>query len=134
HKAVEVPESEMKHLVLLLDVSPSMLLEDAGPEKNISRRQRAYALMQSFFERVQLPDYRTSIIAVYNGAKPVVIDTKDREVVNNILEDLPMQFAFEAGKTELFTGLEEVVNIVKDFPPKSTVLMLVSDEIGRAHV
>ncbi len=127
HKANEIPESEMKHLVLLLDVSPSMQLVDAGLEKNISRRQRAYALMQSFFERVQLPEYRTSIIAVYNGAKPVVIDTKDREVINNILEDLPMQYAFAAGKTELFTGLEEVVNIVKDFPPKSTVLMLLTD-------
>lgn len=127
HQATEVPESEMKHLVLLLDVSPSMLLVDAGPERNLSRRQRANALMQSFFERVQLPEYRTSIIAVYNGAKPVVIDTKDREVVNNILNDLPMHFAFPKGKTELFTGLEEVVNIVKDFSPKSTVLMLLTD-------
>jgi Ca-activated chloride channel family protein len=127
HKATEVPESEMKHLVILLDVSPSMLLEDAGPERNLSRRKRAHAVMQSFFERVQLPEYRTSIIAVYNGAKPVVIDTKDREVVDNILADLPMHYAFKAGNTELFTGLEEVVNIVKDFPPKSTVLMLISD-------
>jgi Ca-activated chloride channel homolog len=127
HVAQAVPESEIKHLVLLLDVSPSMLLVDAGPEQKQSRRQRVHTLMQSFFERVQLPEYRTSIIAVYNGAKPVVIDTKDREVINNILEDLPMHQAFPAGKTELFTGLEEVVNIVKDFPPDSTVLMLLTD-------
>jgi Ca-activated chloride channel family protein len=127
HAANEIPESEVKHLVLLLDVSPSMLLVDAGPEQNQSRRQRVHTLMQSFFERVQLPEYRTSIVAVYNGAKPVVIDTKDREVIDNILADLPMHQAFTAGKTELFTGLEEVVNIVKDFPPRSTVLMLLTD-------
>lgn len=127
HVSEGIPETEMKHLVILLDVSPSMRLVDAGPNMDQSRRQRAHSLMQSFFERVQLPEYRTSIIAVYNGAKPVVIDTKDREVVNNILEDLPMEFAFQAGKTELFTGLAEVVDQVKGFRPDSTVLLLLTD-------
>lgn len=127
HVTNGIPESEMKHLVLLLDVSPSMRLADAGPEGDMSRRQRVHVLMRSFFERVQLPEYRTSIVAVYNGAKPVVVDTKDREVISNILEDLPMDQAFQAGKTELFAGLEEVVDIVKPFPPKSTVLLLLTD-------
>ena len=33
-------------------------------------------------------------------------------MVRNILEDLPMQYAFKAGPTDLFSGLEEAVKIV----------------------
>lgn len=127
HATTTIADDEIKHLVLVLDVSPSMFLVDAGPDAKQSRRQRVHSLMTSFFDRVQLPNYRTSIVAVYNGAKPVVIDTKDREVVNNVLEDLPLHFAFNAGKTDLFAGLGEAAGIVKEFPPKTTTLMLLSD-------
>lgn len=127
HTATTIADSELKHLVLVLDVSPSMFLVDAGPDGHQSRRQRVHSLMTSFFDRVQLPNYRTSVVAVYNGAKPVVIDTRDREVVNNILDDLPLHFAFNAGKTDLFAGLGEAAGIVKEFPPKTTTLMLLSD-------
>lgn len=127
HAATTVPEAELKHLVIVLDVSPSMQLVDAGPDGKQSRRLRAFSLMTSFFQRVQLPDYRTSVIAVYNGAKPVVIDTKDREVVNNILNDLPLRFAFNTGKTDLFAGLAEAAKIVEPFPRKTTTLLLISD-------
>lgn len=127
HVATTIPEGEMKHLVLVVDVSPSMQLVDAGPDGKQSRRQRVHSLMTSFFQRVQLPDYRTSIVAVYNGAKPVVIDTRDREVIDNILDDLPLRYAFTSGKTDLFAGLSEAAEIVKPFPPKTTTLMLLSD-------
>ncbi|WP_442481726.1 VWA domain-containing protein [Aeoliella sp. SH292] len=127
HTTGQIAEGEMKHLVLVLDVSPSMLLVDAGPDGKQSRRQRVHSLMTSFFERVQLPNYRTSIVAVYNGAKPVVINTKDREVVNNVLDDLPLHFAFTPGKTDLFAGLSEAAEIVRPNPPKSTTLLLLSD-------
>lgn len=127
HTTHTIADGELKHLVLVLDVSPSMLLVDAGPDGKQSRRQRVDSLMKSFFERVQLPNYRTSVVAVYNGAKPVVIDTKDREVISNILEDLPLHFAFNIGKTDLFSGLGEAAEIVKNFEPKSTTLMLLSD-------
>ena len=58
HRAEALPESELKHIVLVLDVSPSMRLQDAGPEKDKSRRRRAYDLMQSFFKRVSIQQYR----------------------------------------------------------------------------
>ncbi|QDU56536.1 VWA domain-containing protein [Aeoliella mucimassa] len=127
HTSTKIAESELKHLVLVLDVSPSMRLVDAGPEGDISRQQQVHRLMNSFFERVQLPNYRTSVVAVYNGAKPVVIDTKDRQVVDNILDDLPLHLAFNIGKTDLFAGLGEAADIVADFPPRSTTLLLLSD-------
>ena len=115
------------HVLLVLDVSPSMRLVDAGPEKQESRMQRARRLMESFFERIPVALYRVSVVAVYNGAKPVVVDTRDFEVVRNILGDLPMHYAFPAGKTKLFDGLAEAAKLAKPWNPRSATLMVVSD-------
>jgi len=118
---------EPKHILVVLDVSPSMHLVDAGPSKKESRTQRARELMESFFERIPLEEFKVSVVAFYNGAKPVVIDTKDFEVVRNILGDLPLNFAFQAGKTKLFDGLEEAAKVAKDWNPRSTTVVVVSD-------
>ena len=127
HVAEEIDENEMQHLLIVLDVSPSMRLEDAGKEKDQSRMKRASVVMNSFFERVNMHRYRTSVIAVYNESKRVVEDTKDMEVVRNILNDLPMHHAFSAGETDLFSGLEEARKIAKDWNPRSTTMILISD-------
>ena len=127
HTAKEVAGHELKHVMLVLDVSPSMRLQDAGVEMDQSRRQRAFVLMESFFRRIAIQQYRISVIAVYNGAKPVVVDTRDVEVVRNILDDLPMQFAFPAGKTDLFSGLAEAAKLARPWNPRSTTLILLSD-------
>ncbi len=127
HKVGEVPESEYRHLVLVLDVSPSMRLADAGPTGKQSRAQRSADLLKSFFERVPIQLYRTSIIAVYNGAKPVVLESTDLEVVRNILNDLPMHYAFKAGPTDIFAGLTEAARVAHPWKPGSTTVVLVSD-------
>src|SRR5205823_370018 len=97
HKGAEIPEGETRHLLLVLDVSPSMRLDDAGPTGKQSRMKRAAELLTSFFERVPIERYRITVVAVYTDAKPVVIETRDMEVVRNILNDLPMHHAFTAG-------------------------------------
>jgi len=127
HNVAEIPESEFRHVVLVLDVSPSMRLQDAGPDAKQSRMQRAADIMESFFKRVAIEQYRISVVACYNGAKPVVIDTRDVEVVRNILNDLPMHYAFEAGKTDIFSGLAEAAEIARPWRPKSTTVLLVTD-------
>lgn len=127
HKGDELPESKMKHLVLLLDVSPSMGLKDAGPQKDLTRRARAAEIMKSFFNRVVIDEYKVSVIAFYSSAKPVVIDSKDLEVVRYILEDLPMYFAFKPGKTKLYSALERAAKISKGWNPKSTTLIMITD-------
>ena len=127
HRADVLQEGDYKHVVLALDVSPSMRLVDAGPSHQQSRMQRARDVMESFFKRVAMNQYRITVVAVYNGAKPVVIDTSDVEVVRNILGDLPMHYAFKTGKTRLFTGLEEAARIARPWKPKSTTLILISD-------
>jgi Ca-activated chloride channel family protein len=127
HRAGAVKPHEVRRLVLVLDVSPSMKLKDAGPQQKQRRDERAADLLKSFFDRVQKERYRTTVIATYSEAKPVVQDTTDLEVVRNILTDLPLAQAFKAGPTNLFAGLEEAAKIAKPWPPGSAVLMIVSD-------
>ena len=120
-------ESEYRNLLLVLDVSPSMRLPDAGPTGKQSRRRRAADLLKSFFDRIPVDHYRMTVLAVYTEAKPVVLATTDLEIVRNILNDLPMEHAFKAGPTNLFAGLEEAVKIARPWRPQSTLLMVVSD-------
>lgn len=122
-----IEAGDWRHVVLVLDVSPSMLLADAGPEKKQSRMERARVVLESLFRRVPLELHRITVVAVYNGAKLVVEDTTDFEVVRNILGGLPMQHAFLPGKTRLFDGLEEAVKVAHDWNPDSTTLVVVSD-------
>lgn len=127
YQQATVIEEEIRHVVLVLDVSPSMQLEDAGLEKSTSRRRRAGEIMHSFFRRVVMERVRLSVVAVYTGAKPVVVDTSDVEVVRNILNELPMSQAFEPGKTQLFSGLEEAAKISKSWRKNSTTIIVLSD-------
>lgn len=127
HHADIMSDAEMKHVVLVLDVSPSMRLQDAGPESKQSRMARASDVMESFFKRVAIQQYRLSVVAFYTGAKPVVVDTSDVEVVRNILNDLPMHYAFQAGDTDLFAGLNEAARMSRPWRPASTTVIVVSD-------
>ncbi|MBN9519518.1 VWA domain-containing protein [bacterium] len=127
HRAGEIKDSEYRHLVLVLDISRSMEVEDAGPGGKQKRSERAADLIQSFFERVQAERYKTTVVAVASEAKPVVQDTTDREVVRNILTELPMRHAFKPGDTNIFAGLEEAAKLAKPWPPGSAVLMMVTD-------
>ncbi len=122
----ERPPGE-QHLIVLLDVSPSMLLKDAGPSGRQSRRQRAGDLLRSFFRRVDIDQYKVTLIAVYNGAMPVVVDTRDPDVVDNILDDLPMHFAFDPGKTKLLEGLKQAAEVSRTWKPSSTIVIVLSD-------
>ena len=127
HVAETLPENQRRNVVLILDVSPSMRLKDAGPNRDQTRRERSTTVMESFFQRVPIEQYLLSVVAFYSGAKPVVVGTRDMEVVRNILADLPMQFAFPVGKTDLFAGLLEAERIARPFQPKSTLLLILSD-------
>ncbi len=126
-KAQAVDPDEIRHIVIVLDVSPSMKIKDAGERRVKRRRERAFELMESFFKRVRVEQMRLSLIAVYNGAKPVVVDTKDAEVVRNFLDGMDMYTAFEAGKTHLFDGLNLAAEISSEWRQDSTTIVLLSD-------
>jgi len=127
HRAEAAEAEELRHVVLVLDVSPSMRLEDAGPALDQPRLHRVRDVLQSFFRRIPVERYRVSVVAVYNGAKAVVVDTDDLEVVRNVLDDLPMHYAFDPGKTKLFAGLEEAAEIARPWDPGSASVVILSD-------
>ncbi len=123
----EVQPGKEQHLLIVLDVSPSMRLEDAGPTQTQSRKSRARDLMRSLFERIPAEEFLVSVIAVYNGAKPVVVDSKDLDVVDGVLGDLPLYHAFESGQTRLLDGVKEAAVLAKPWNPGSATLLLVTD-------
>ena len=123
----EIAASERRHLLLVLDVSPSMRLQDSGDGSELSRTERAASLIQSLLKRTTDNKLHISMVAVYNGAKPVVQESRDLEVILNFLDGLPLSSVFPAGKTRLFDGIEEAAKIARPWPAGSTTLLLVSD-------
>lgn len=126
-KLETIAPADREHLLLVLDVSPSMRLQDAGEVGTDSRTGRASNLVKSLLQRVSDEKMHFTVIATYNGAKAVVKESRDREVLLNILSDLPMHYAFETGKTRLFDGLEEAAKISKGWQPSTATLVLISD-------
>jgi len=123
----EVEPKERQHLLLVLDVSPSMRLRDAGASGKESRMDRARAVVESVIARTAHDKLHTSVVAVYNGAKPVVEETRDLEILHNLMEDLPMHHAFPSGKTKLLDGIAEAARVAAKWPRASATLVLVSD-------
>jgi Ca-activated chloride channel family protein len=116
-----------RHLVLALDVSPSMQLKDAGETHSQTRAKRASSVVQSVLERIDLERTGISVVAFYTGSKTVVVDTFDLAVVKNILDDLPLELAFDPGKTDLIDGVRETVSVAQNWAPGTTTLLIVSD-------
>ena len=127
HRGSDDRDGAPQHLLLVLDVSPSMRLVDAGVEGDQSRMHRARDVLQSMFARMGSRQYLTTVVATYNGAIPVVEQSRDPEVVRNILNDLPLHQAFKRGDTDLFAGLEEAARIAQPWAPESATLIVISD-------
>ncbi|MEM9411932.1 MAG: VWA domain-containing protein, partial [Planctomycetota bacterium] len=127
HNKDNVEDHEYKHLVLVVDVSPSMHLADAGPEGDRTRRQRASEILESIFNRIPMQKFKISVIAVYSDAKLLLEDSKDHEVVRHIMEKMPMWHAYKPGKTKLMTGIIEAVKLAKPWPPGSAYVLMLTD-------
>lgn len=128
-KAPEIdPDKEpSQHLLIALDVSPSMYLEDAGPNRNLRRSTRASDVLEALFQRLDMTRTRVSVIAFYTEAMPVVLESFDINVVRNVLNALPMEHAFPPGQTQLQKGVEEALKYAKPWPKGSATLVVVSD-------
>jgi Ca-activated chloride channel homolog len=126
-KETEIEEDELRHIVLVLDVSPSMKLDDAGPEGDMTRSRRASDVVRSLLQRIALDRTRISVVAVYNGAKCVVEDVSDVAVIENILNDLPLEYAFDIGKTNLVEGFNVSAELAEQWPEDSATLLVVTD-------
>lgn len=116
-----------RHLVVALDVSPSMRLVDGGVARDQSRRRRAKLLVEQLLSRISPERWRVSVVAFYTGAKQVVVDSRDPEVVRNILDDLPLHHAFDTGPTRLLDALVEAGKLGAPWAPGSAALLVVTD-------
>ena len=122
------PDKEpSQHLLVALDVSPSMYLEDASEKRNQRRGERASDVLEALFSRLDMTRTRVSVIAFYTEAMPVVLESFDINVVRNVLNALPMEHAFEPGQTQLQKGVEEALKYAKPWPKETATLVVVSD-------
>lgn len=126
-RAAAAMKNPDQHLVVAIDVSPSMHIKDAGPGGKQSRGDRARDVLKSVFDRLNMSRTRVSVVAFYTSAKPVVVDTVDLNVVNNILGDLPLEQAFKDGPTAMYSGVHEAASLAKAWRAGSTTLVVVSD-------
>lgn len=124
---VPAPEKECRRVVFLVDVSPSMLLTDAGEDGKMKRRFRGAQVISSIMERVVSDQCLFSVIAFYTGAQTVAIDCRDQEIVRHIVTDLPLDCAFDYGKTNLAEGITQTFKTCKDWPEGSTTVFVITD-------
>jgi Ca-activated chloride channel homolog len=120
-------QQPIHHIVIGLDVSPSMQIVDSGQGRKLSRADRAREVLRSVLERIDTRRGQVSVIAFYTEARPVVVDTFDPAVVHNILNDLPLGQAFAAGKTNLYSVVTAAESLTKSWRPGSATMMIVSD-------
>lgn len=120
-------QNPIHHVVVALDVSPSMQIVDAGPNRKQTRADRAREVLRSALARIDTRRGQVSVIAFYTEARLVVVDTFDPAVVHNILNDLPLEQAFEPGKTNLHSVISKSAELAKTWPIGSASLIVVSD-------
>lgn len=118
---------ELQRVMLVLDVSPSMNIVDAGVDKTLRRRDRMLQVVEGIFSRIALGRTRFSVVVFFTSARPVVVDAADVNVIRNILDNLPLVWSFAPGETNLFEGLRVAGDLTKDWAPKSTTLLLCTD-------
>ncbi len=127
HNRSTIDYRDIQHLILVVDVSPSMGLTDGGSDQKLTRRERASQVVDSIFERIPLSQFRVTFVAFYTDAKVLLEDSADHEVVRHMLESMPMWHAFHPGKTNLFAGLDMAAKIARPWNPGSTTVLVLTD-------
>lgn len=116
-----------RHLMVLLDVSPSMLLKDAGERGDQTRNARAAAVLKSVLDRVPGDHVRFSAAGFYTETRPLVTDCRDRELILHLAAGTPFHITYRPGKTDLLKCLNQAGELMKDWERKSTTLLVISD-------
>ncbi|RYD73912.1 MAG: VWA domain-containing protein, partial [Verrucomicrobiaceae bacterium] len=117
---------EATRLVFVADLSPSMYLEDAGPDGKQSRQARMREVVEAILQRVG-GNLRFGVIGFYTDSLPVVMEARDPELVRNVFNGLPLTYAMPLGETDLGQAINAALALVKDYPPESTRLIFFTD-------
>lgn len=124
---IQTPPTRTRHLMVLLDVSPSMLIPDAGPLHDQSRAFRAADVLLSALNRAPGNHLKISMAAFYTHAKPLVHNAEDRNLVMFMAQQLPLHIAFKSGKTNLVKSVNEAAALCSELPRDSTTFLVLSD-------
>jgi len=116
-----------RHLMVLLDVSPSMLLKDAGETGNDLRNTRASAVLKSVLDRIPGDRVRFTTAGFYTETRLLVKECQDRELILHLTGGTPFHITYKPGKTDLLKSLNQAGTIMKDWERKSTTLLVISD-------
>ena len=116
-----------RHLMVLLDVSPSMQLTDAGETGEQRRAVRAAELLKSVLNRVPGDNVRFSAASFYTEARMLARECQDRELIVHFAAEVPFHLTYKPGKTDLLKSLNQTGEMMKDWPRKSTTLLVISD-------
>ena len=116
-----------RHLMVMLDVSPSMQLTDAGETGDQRRAVRAAGLLKSVLNRVPGDNVRFSAVSFYTEARMLARECQDRELIVHFAAEVPFYFTYKPGKTDLLKSLNQTGEMMKDWPRKSTTLLVISD-------
>ena len=119
--------ADVQRVVLVLDVSPSMNIVDAGGDQKLRRRDRVLEVVEGILSRIALSRTRFSVVVFFTSARAVVVDATDINVVRNILDSMPLVWSFEPGETRLLDGVRVAGELARDWPPKSTTMFLCTD-------
>jgi Ca-activated chloride channel homolog len=117
-----------RQLLVVLDVSPSMNLSDAGPGNGkVMRGVWAGKVLQGILDRLDMTDTRVSMIAFYSKAIPMLQDSTDKNVLSNLMDGLPLYTAFKPGATDMQAGIDAAFAMAKGWARDSTTLVVISD-------
>ncbi len=116
----------LHRVVFLADLSPSMHLQDAGPDGQQLRIERMHDVVDGVLQRME-GQVAFSVICFYTDALPAVIDARDSELVRNIFAGLPVWYVMESGKTDLGAGVRAAIQQLREYPPGSTTLFVCTD-------
>ncbi len=118
--------ADTEQLVLLVDVSPSMLIVDAGVKGDQTRRDRVGNVVSSMLDRMGR-QVRYTVICFYTGSIPVAKMVKDKAIVRNVFNDLPVDIIMKPGKTDLGLAVKDTLDFISDYPQDSVTLIICSD-------
>ena len=117
---------EATRLVFVADLSPSMYLQDAGPEGKQTRQARMREVVEGILQRVS-GNLRFGVIGFYTESMPVVMEARDPELVRNVFNGLPLTYAMPLGQTDLGQAINAALKLVDGFPQGSTRLVIFTD-------
>jgi len=117
---------EATRLVFVADLSPSMYLQDAGPDGKQTRQARMREVVEAILQRVS-GNLRFGVIGFYTESLPVVMEARDPELVRNVFNGLPLTYAMPLGQTDLGQAINAALKLVEGFPADSTRLVIFTD-------